>query len=428
MTEVFEVSRLTLEPILHDVSLALGAGERVALSGPSGAGKTTLALAALGAGPRATAESHRLFGVELHGLSDRRRRVLRRGRVSFVGQDPAVSLPPTVRIGRLVDRARVHPDLLSELGLSQLPGLRRRHVWELSGGQQRRLALALAVSGDPELIVLDEPTAGLDPTTRDEVIDTIDRLCADRAMLLITHDRAVTGLAQQTVTVVDGRIEPSGEVAVGPRDPVHGEGPGLVIRGLTAAPVPDQDPVVAGLAMTVPSGGLTALVGPSGAGKSTIVRAVMGLASVRAGEVRVGDRTLARSWRLRTRAERRLVQWVPQDSAGALNPEVPVGVTIRRAGPGAAELVAELGLPADCLGRRPAELSGGQRQRILLARALAVRPQVLLCDEVTSALDTASRQIVLDALIRRARHGMAILLVTHDEEVVAACGARFELR
>lgn len=413
--------------ISRSLDLRLMPGERVAIIGPSGVGKSTLARAMVGAEPAGvTLEARRrtLTDVDLAALPDSGRRALRRERVDFVGQDPAAHLLPTVMLRHLVT-ADARP-ALAELDLGHLPG--DRYAWELSGGEQRRLALALGLRSDVELVVLDEPTGGLDAQRRSAVLAWIDQKIGTSALVLLTHDReAAVALGCRMLQLDDGHlIEPAAQHDSAPFDRRPIGAPALTARDLAVAPAPAAEVIVRG-DLEVCAGEIVALVGDSGAGKSTLARAICGLADLRAGSLALHGAPLHPRLRRRSVAQRRSLRWVPQDAVDALNPTIPVGVAIGRSLPRrgrAAEVqrrLAEVGLSAEDGEKTPPRLSGGQRHRAVLAKALATDPSVLVCDEITSALDDVTRERILDALVDRARSGTAVLLLTHDPAIATRC-------
>ncbi|MFD5653459.1 ABC transporter ATP-binding protein [Streptomyces sp. NPDC127039] len=463
-------------PVLHDARLTVARGQVLGVVGRSGSGKSSLAYGLLGhvrPGLEVRSGTVRVAGLDPFDRADARR--LRGRVVSFLGQDPASALNPALRIGTQIGEAvrlrsparRAHEvraqveELLLSVRLPADRAFRRRLPRQVSGGQAQRVALALALAGRPALLVLDEPTSGLDTVLADRMRGLLAEVLSDgdRAALLVSHDPAwIASVAHEVVHLDGGRIAgagkpdapvpaprssagfptaggpgPGGVPRTGSRGasrtgsggesptgsgvaPRTGSGGALSVRGLDAAH--GRVSVLRGISLTVPAGSCTAVVGPSGSGKTTLARCLAGLHRPARGSV---------EWR-EDGAEGghgAPVQLVAQDARGALNPRESVRAALMRplgrrhcapdAAREAARLLGLVSLDADVLARRPGELSGGQRQRVALARTLAAQPRVLVCDEITSALDreTASGILaVLDSLRRTL--GVTVVLVTHD--------------
>ncbi|WP_155372889.1 ABC transporter ATP-binding protein [Catellatospora vulcania] len=458
--------------VLDGVHLELAAGQRLAIVGQTGSGKTTLALSLLGAvrpGLRVVGGQVNVARDDVLALAPAGLRRLRRDLVAYVPQDPAASLTPTLRVYRQIGEfaADRSPGAvgrrLAEVDLPDDERFQRRYPHQLSGGQQRRLALARSMARDPRLLVLDEPTAGLDGPVRGRVLDQITRLVETRGMTLvmITHDLHVAARAADRILVLnEGRVEEQGTtsaVLLQPEaaytrellaavpdlselqqrvlvDDRPGAAPVLRVANLVASygSRAQRRRVVDDVSFDVAPGECVALLGMSGSGKTTVARCVIGTHVPDSGEVRLGEQALTPDVSRRSIDERRRVQLVPQDSAGSLNPRRRVAATITRvlrvlrglpaeeAAEETLRLLGLVGLPARLADRFPAELSGGQRQRVTIARALAAGPQVLVCDEMTSSLDVRVQAAVLDLIdgLRRDLQ-LAVVLITHDLGVVA---------
>jgi peptide/nickel transport system ATP-binding protein len=443
MTVTARVSELTIQagtrPVLEAAELVVARGSIVALVGSSGGGKTTLLQALVGyVGPglRRTSGSVAVDGRDPFALSSAELRALRRTRVAFVGQDPMSRLCPTHRVRDVVGelapaegRENAIAQALARAGLPGDPELLRRRACELSGGQLRRLALARALVREPSLLLLDEPTGGLDALRARAVAGELRALAArGTAIVLASHDADhVRRAADVVVGIEGGRIAAAGRRAPRPRsEPRPAPASAERLRATSVRALAGGREVVRDLAFGVPVGSTLALVGPSGSGKTTLLRYLAGLAPG-SGDLLLDGRPLARRVRDRGADERRRMQYVAQDPLGALNPARTVAKTLGRplrrhhglGGQGAldaaAELLAEVALPAALLQRRPAELSGGQRQRVVLARALAADPDVLVADEFTSALDEHTGDRVLELLrARQGESGLTIVWATHD--------------
>lgn len=473
--------------IRADIAVTLGASELVpatsvcaqagsitALVGPSGCGKTTLLLALIGETPAGSVVTGTLSvcGVDPTGLSAAERARFRREEVAFVGQDPGAELPPLMTIHamltELAPTADV-PELLCSVGLPAETAAKRLH--QLSGGQQRRVALARALSRKPRVIALDEPFAGLDPVTAKTIASLLRSVADSGVAIIITGHRlgAFHDLLDAHVYVGDKGVGTVGDVGVA-ADTV-----GDVVLAAGAAGEPVQtlrresatDMALLGdevsclrasdlsyatdegttlfsdLSFTVVPGRILAIMGASGSGKSTLLRCLVGSNLQGRGTVECSGmhREVSTPW---PRSHAKKLQIIPQDPASTLNPKMRVVDAVARAVRDATtekrwlgrigkrrmigrqeatqkaiELLERVGISRELAYRLPSGLSGGQRQRVAIARALATQPAVLLCDEITSALDPESAARVMAVLHDLCRSGIGVVFVTHDEQLVA---------
>ncbi|UXA16772.1 ATP-binding cassette domain-containing protein [Mycobacterium sp. SMC-4] len=425
--------------ILDGVELALPAGRSIALVGPSGAGKTTLALALLDALPAGLTRRGNPWPGKDPAL-----------RMGYVPQDPATGLNPALRVQthfREIQRAHRTGgpgEVADALRSVELPTDRqflRRYPHQLSGGQQQRVLIALALLSRPEVVVLDEPTTGLDAETAATLVATLRTLRTTTAttFVLVTHDLdTVDELVDDVITLRNGTIvddhpdRPA--VRVAPATAVRPPEPVLRVENLVARyrdgtelELPD---------LTLGSGECVALVGRSGSGKTTLARCLVGLHPPHRGRIRWRDVELASTARRRTPGQRRAIQLVFQNPRRSLNPRCTVEQELCRplrlgsdrsateASAEAAGLLRLVGLGPEVLQRKTPQLSGGQAQRVALARAIASRPEILVCDEVTSSLDPESRDGVLQVLAQLAATGVAVLFISHDDTAMGRLADR----
>jgi peptide/nickel transport system ATP-binding protein len=449
--------------LLGPFDLDLEAGGCTGLIGESGSGKSLTAQALIGllpAGLRAGGELR--FDGQAIAWAGAAHAALRGRRLAWMPQDPQASLHPLRRVG---DQLRESLRALLGLGRRdaeaaaiawfervELPDpdrLLRAYPHELSGGQRQRVGLALALAGDPDLLVADEPTSALDPRLAREVLDLLARMREERglALLLVSHDLPLVGAYADRVAILRrGELVESGPVAsvfAAPAqaytrallaaesgDPPPPTEPGptrLEVRALSVRYPRTPRPAVDGVDLDLAAGQCLALVGESGSGKTSVGRAVLRLLRGQVGgRLHVDGLDLAGASGRALRALRRRVGVVFQDPYASLDPRLTaaqiVAEPLRIAGVGAAERraaaargLAEVGLDAALLDRHPHAFSGGQRQRIAIARALVADPALLVCDEAVSALDALQRADILALLGRLKRErGLALLFITHD--------------
>lgn len=490
-TPLLKVSDLTIEyrptswrdhgaarPVVRDVSFEVDSAQVVALVGQSGSGKSTIARAVQGLLPangRVAAGSIEIEGRSVTGLSHRDWRRLRGTTVGFVPQDPLGSLDPLQRVGaQVAEVLTVHGsatrreartraiELLDRVGIVDPARRADDHPHQLSGGQLQRVLIAIAIAGDPRLLIADEPTSALDVTVQRRILDLIDELRAERGLgvVFITHDLALAEHhSDELVVLHDGEIRESGPTAsvlAAPSDDytrqLISDAPALSPDRYRAEPVvvdDDTAPIleVRGLvkrfgaatvfddvSLQVRPGSIHALVGESGSGKTTLARILAGLTGFDAGELTVDGavRTPGTHFGpIEQRAQARVLQLVHQNPLAALDPRCTIGesvaepLRINRIGTRAqrhrrvVDALDRVGLPADLAQRRPVEISGGQRQRVTLARALVLQPPVLVLDEPTSALDVTVQAQVIELLLALRRElSLTYLFISHDLSLV----------
>lgn len=471
-----------IAPIVRGVNFTVARGEVLALIGESGSGKTTIALSLMGyarPGCRIIAGDIRVGATHVLALGERALASFRGRTVTYVPQSAAAAFNPSRRLlDQVIEGARIHDlmpraaaerkaiELFRALALPEPETIGQRFPHQVSGGQLQRLIAAMAMLVDPDLVILDEPTTALDVTTQIDVLRAFKKVVRERGTtaIYVSHDLAVVAqMADRIIVLRGGVMQEEGSTRrilsapandytrslLHAADPqVRGqhrvgedknETPLLRISGLTAGYGPTgRDglptvPVLWDIDLTIRRGSVLGVIGESGCGKSTLARVIAGLLPAARGKVTLDAQVLPPKVEQRTRDQLRRIQIVFQVADTALNPAhtiaevlarplafyhgLPASNRRRRIG----ALLDMVKLPGSLATRYPSELSGGQKQRVNLARALAAKPDLILCDEVTSSLDTVVGAAVLDLLDELRRElGVAYMFISHDVSTIRA--------
>lgn len=469
--------------VVHDATLTVARGEVVGLVGESGSGKTQTALAVMGLlaeGGEIRTGSITFAGQELSGLSFAEYSQIRGSGIAYIPQEPMSGLDPSFTIGSQLSepmRSRLGLskraakaralELLAQVGLPDPKKTYNSYPHEVSGGQAQRVLIAGALSLKPDVIIADEPTTALDVTVQAEILDILRTLQQDSgvAILLVTHNFGVVAdLCDRVVIMQRGRIVETGSSAAifsAAKHPYTRELLGAILDESMPARAQYRDPLsgaddapplavfsnvevtyhgkrlgshgfkaLRGVSLDIRPGETVGLVGESGSGKTTLGRALLGLAPVTGGSIEFAGQDLTRASRATRHEIARSLQVVFQDPYRSLNPALSIGQILAEpltaqgvdeasANARVRELLDAVALPGDAAERRPREFSGGQRQRIAIARALALDPKLIVCDEPVSALDLSTSARVLDLLLEiQERTGVAYLFISHDLAVV----------
>lgn len=483
MTTRLAINQLTISfpgqsrPAVNNVSLSVQAGRMLALVGESGSGKSLTALSVpqlLPAQASWQAKSIELDGEDISRASELRLRALRGHRIGIIFQEPLSALNPLHTVARqLAESLQIHQKLSDQqardrsielLALVQLPEpeqMLKRYPHQLSGGQRQRVMIAMALANDPSVLIADEPTTALDVTVQQSILDLLKKLQKELnlGVLLITHDLGIVArYAEDMAVMKQGEIVETGvtrEVLVAPQHPYTQQLLGAEPHG--GAPTSDANRnlhlqgdnvcvwfkqkrswgrhdwfhAVDDVSFAVRQGETLGIVGESGSGKSTLAMAILRLLDSRGG-IRLGETRLDTLRGGAVTPFRKRMQVVFQDPWGTLNPRMTVGQIVaegltvhakelnrQQRDQQVADILREVGLDADARHRYPHEFSGGQRQRIAIARALILRPELLVLDEPTSALDRSIQHQVLELLrdLQR-RFNLTYVFISHDLKLV----------
>ena len=480
---LLEVSGLSIRyagaAVVNDISFTVDEGESVGIVGESGSGKSQTALALLGLLPKQAdvSGSVKLGGEEIIGATEQALNKLRARRVGIVFQDTMQALNPYMQIGKQVRQVLLQHQLaagdaadrrvmemLRRVGLPDPERQFRAYPHQLLGGMRQRVMLASALIAEPDLLIADEPTTALDVTVQAQILELLEDIRDNTALLLITHDLGiVAGRCERMLVFEKGRLVDAGPTTSLFASPGHAHTRALldvaprIDRGSFPAPIKAstilsveaaevvyeaggsaQLRAVIDVDLSLRKGETLAVVGESGSGKSSLVRAILGLIPMHSGRVVYAGEALDGPVETRSIAQKRDFQLVYQDPVGALNPQMRVQsivgepLSVHEPSLSSQERVArvtttlqKVGLDDNYSRRYPHQLSGGQAQRVAIARALILEPSVLVCDEAVAALDGSVRAQVL-ALLRTEQNktGLSIIFISHDLAVVRSISHR----
>ena len=467
--------------IIRHVSFDIQPGEIVALIGESGSGKTTIALSLMGhcrPGCSINGGSIQLGAQDVTKLTEPQRARLRGTEVSYIPQSAAAAFNPSQRImDQVIEITDIHNlmprpeaeakavELFRALALPEPDSIGQRYPHQVSGGQLQRLSAAMALIGDPQLVIFDEPTTALDVTTQIEVLRAFRSVMQGSGMagVYVSHDLAVVAqVADRIIVLKEGQIQEVGmtrDILDAPQHPytqellaafkpvpfasvksavAKAEAPILEVNNLSAGYGPTRSgeaefKVLDNINFQMERGTNLGVIGESGSGKSTLARAVAGILPRYKGDVFSQGEALSPDLKDRSKDQLRRLQIVFQLADTALNPAQPIdsilsrplkfyhGMTGKARERRVIELLDMVQLPAAMRHRLPGELSGGQKQRVNFARALAAEPDLILCDEITSALDTVVAAAMLDLLKDLQRDlGLSYMFISHDLSTVEA--------
>jgi peptide/nickel transport system ATP-binding protein len=460
------------KPIVNHLSMTLVRGEIIGLIGESGAGKSTFGLTALGytkPGCRIVSGSIKLDGVELVGRPDSELRKIRGNKVAYVAQSAAASFNPAhtlveqfaespVQHGKMnmSDARERSVELFRQLELPDPEHIGERYPHQVSGGQLQRAMTAMALGSDPDIIIFDEPTTALDVTTQIEVLGAIKEAVKARnvAAIYISHDLAVVAqMADRIMVLRYGDLIEEGnarEMLANPKEEytqqllnVRSQREGrtgldeeniqLQVTNITARYPGTSLDVLTDINVNVVKGKTVAVVGESGSGKSTLARVITGLLPPSQGTVKFHGRELTAALNKRPKKDLQRIQMIYQMADVAMNPrhkikdiigrplEFYLGLKGKQRDERVLQLLRQIEIPEDFAERYPMQLSGGEKQRICIARALAAEPELIICDEVTSALDQLVAEGILDLLLNLQKElDVSYLFITHDLATVKA--------
>lgn len=469
--------------VVSDVGFELMPGEILGFVGESGSGKSVTSLALMGLLPpnAKVLKGVALFQtgsttVNLTEVSEAQHEQLRGRSMAMIFQEPQTSLNPSMTCGKqLLEAVRLHTmakgkqakarclELLAEMQLPDPKKIFRSYPHQLSGGQKQRVMIAMALAGNPKLLIADEPTTALDVTVQKGILQLLKEIRNKHniGIIFISHDLAVISeVADWVMVMQQGRLVEHGSVSQILQNPKHPYTKQLIdfreklsktsvktfvsddfkpIFTVSSAMVEYESPgwfskgfvALKNISFTLFNGETLGLVGESGSGKSTIGRTLLKLIDAKSGLIEyegMALNTLSGKWLQRFRRE---VQLIFQDPYSSLNPRLTIGQTLmepflyHRLGgktmalDAALQLLHTVNLPSDSLNRYPHEFSGGQRQRIVIARALMLKPKVLVCDEILSALDVSTQSQMLDLLQQlKEQLGLTYLFISHDLSIV----------